>query len=82
METRAFGEFSLEAAYLPMEDVTEEETDESSGAMRSWTDRGIDAVRQAEAFCLCWRLFPSFHIHLSLVLLKFVVSPNGRNDDR
>ena len=78
MKTQASGELSLEAAYFPMEDVTEEETDESSGAMRSWTDGGIDAARQAESLCLHWRLFVSFHIHLSLVLLKLIAPSNGR----
>ena len=52
MKTQASGGLSLEAAYFPMEDVTEEETDESSDVMRSWTDGGIDAARQAEALCL------------------------------
>ena len=42
METQASEEFSLEVAYLLMEDDTEEDTDESSGAMRSWTNGGID----------------------------------------
>ena len=32
-----------------MEDVTEDDTDESSGAMRLWTYGGIEAARQAEA---------------------------------
>ena len=45
MKTQALGVFSLEVEYLPMEDVTEEETGESSGAMRSWTNGGIDDVR-------------------------------------
>ena len=45
MKTQALGEFSLEEAYLPMEDVTDEDTDESSGVMRFWTDGGIVAVR-------------------------------------
>ena len=65
-----------------MEDVTEDETDESFGTMRSWIDGVIDAARQAEALCLYRRIFPSFHIHLSLVLLKFIAPPNGRTTAR
>ena len=75
---QALGELSRDAAYLPMEDVTEEETDESSGAMRSWTDGGIEAALRAEAFCFRWLLFASLRIHLSLVLLTLGAPPKGR----
>ena len=64
VKTQASGEFNLEAAYEPMEDVTEVETDESSGAMRSWTNGGTDAARRAEALSLRRRIFSSFCIHL------------------
>ena len=75
---QASGEFSLEVAYLPMEDVIEKDTDDSSGVMRFWTNGVIDTVWQADTFRLRWRLFSSFCVHLSLVLLKLVVPPNGR----
>ena len=41
VKMQASGEFNLEAAYEPMESVTDDETDESSVTMGPWTDGGI-----------------------------------------
>ena len=49
VETHASGEFNLDAAKEPMEDVTDEETDELSGIIRSVMDVGEVAARRAEA---------------------------------
>ena len=78
MKTHASGEFSLDLAKLPIEDVTDEETDESSGMRMSLMDVGDADARRAEACCCRTRRLAIFRCHLSLVRLLVQGPPKGR----
>ena len=78
VKTHASGEFNLDAAKQPMEDVIDEETDESSGRISSATEVGEAAARRADAWCWRRRRLDSLRCHLSFVLLVVPEPPNGR----
>ena len=78
VKTHASGEFSLDLAKLPIEDVTDEETDESSGMIRSVMDVGDAAARRAEACCCRTRRLAILRCHLMLVRLLVQEPPKGR----
>jgi hypothetical protein len=78
VKTHASGEFSLDLAKLPIDDVTDDEADESSGMRMSWMDAGDVDAQRAEACCCRTRRLAIFRCHLSLVRLLVQGPPKGR----